>query len=412
MENQQMKNYKLFLLGLPIIVIPMMLLAMPFLHGGQLLAEDPSSGINSSLPDVILEETPLNKWSTYDLDQLQKRKVKEEKRLDPYADFLQEELEVEDLHPTDLLETNRPLKAQEEQLQEKLQHIIALTSQEDLYQMPKFPRQATPSLAPSLGKVQSQVQSHNQQEMSAEIDRLEYLMQSMQQSLQEPDPELRQLEVLMDKVLALQYPDRYLPEVAAAPSREILPVFAAKQVKPENHLPDRDVEQEQNGFFGLSSEVIMEVPIPAAFPAVVAEDKQIVTGSSLMLQLSEDLEINGIQLQQGTQVHGICQLDGERLKIQIEHIRHENYLIPVKMEVYSLDALPGIAIPGAIGREASKEGMAQGIQGYNPIQAGLGLEAQLAATGVETARGFLGKKTKLKKVNVKHGHPILLVDKA
>ncbi|MCH7415272.1 conjugative transposon protein TraM [Belliella sp. R4-6] len=401
----------MMLLFMPVVVIPLLLLGMTFFKGQQLEAEQEYLGINSNLPDVMLDQTALNKWKTYELEQLKERKEREAKRLDPYTKAITSE---ENLPVTLMLDGENELKAQEEQLQEKLQNIMELTQRQPSVALPpendRQIIQAVQNPDPYLRSEQSY--GLERASVNEEIDRLEYLMQRMQERHGQPDPELMQLEGLMDKVLALQYPDRYIPNLEKT-REEVRSAFSVKQNSEDfNNGQFNGAEEERNGFYGLSSAVGMEVPIPESFPAVVGEDKQVVSGNSLMLKLTKPIEINGIQFGQGAEIHGVCQLDGERLRIQIAHIRHDNHLLPVKMEVYGMDALPGIAIPGAIGRDASKEGMAQGLQGYNPVQAGFTLQAQLAATGVETARGFLGKKTRLKKVNVKHGHPILLVDKA
>lgn len=156
----------------------------------------------------------------------------------------------------------------------------------------------------------------------------------------------------------------------------------------------------------------MEVEILPAIAAVVAEDKELVTGASVKLELSEDIIINGLQFDLGSELFGVCSLEGERLKITVNSLRHGNTIVPVNLQVYGLDAMEGIAVPGAIARNAVKEGATRGIQGYSPVQPGFSLESQLTATGVETAKSFLSKKSRLVKVNVKAGHPVLLVDKA
>ena len=411
MEKQKVNPQKMMLLFMPLVVIPLLLLGMTFFKGQQLEAEQEYLGINSNLPDVMLDQTALNKWKTYELEQLKEREEREAKRLDPYTKAITSE---ENIPVNLMLDGESELKAQEEQLQEKLQNIMELTQKQHPVALPsengREKTQDVPISDPHLERQQSY--GLERAAVNEEIDRLEYLMQRMQERHGQPDPELMQLEGLMDKVLALQYPDRYMPDLEKT-REEAHSAFSVKQKSKDLNTGQFNIaEEESNGFYGLSSEAGMEVPIPESFPAVVGEDKQVVSGNSLMLKLTKPIEINGIQFGQGAEIHGVCQLDGERLRIQIAHIRHDNHLLPVKMEVYGLDALPGIAIPGAIGRDASKEGLSQGLQVYNPVQAGFTLQAQLAATGVETARGFLGKKTRLKKVNVKHGHPILLVDKA
>lgn len=45
-------------------------------------------------------------------------------------------------------------------------------------------------------------------------------------------------------------------------------------------------------------------------------------------------------------VSGLVSLENERLQVEISSIRYNNSLFPVKLEVYDMDGLAGIYIPG------------------------------------------------------------------
>ncbi|GAB2632861.1 conjugative transposon protein TraM [Belliella aquatica] len=417
MENQRLKfdQKKVLLLVFPLFAVPLLLFGITLLEPAQHIEE--STGLKADIPEVMLEESQANKWNTYEIALDKERKLKEEIRMDPYAQTVEEpDLSLKDsnqdiLFNSELHASDQKLKAQEIALEEKLQSLIKLTSQQETMTLNQ---KQNPNISLPNHFDPAYELNHNipleRASTAGDIDRLEALMEKLHNKHLEPDPELLQLEGLMDKVLALQYPDRFAPPVSEGVGEK--PFFSVhtktEALKNENEV----VGEEENGFFGLGSLEQMVVPVPASFPAIIGEDKQLVSGSSIKMTLTEPVEINGLTFESGAAVHGVCQLDGERLKIKVDHIRYENHLIPVKLEVFGMDALPGVAIPGAIGRDAAKEGLGQGVQGYAPVQPGFTLEAQLASTSVETARGFLSKKTRLKKVNVKQGHPLLLVDQA
>ena len=64
----------------------------------------------------------------------------------------------------------------------------------------------------------------------------------------------------------------------------------------------------------------------------------------------------------GNFVFGTAQLNDERLEINISSIRSGNNLFPVKLDVYDMDGLAGIYIPGAISRDVAKQSADNSLQ--------------------------------------------------
>ncbi len=62
----------------------------------------------------------------------------------------------------------------------------------------------------------------------------------------------------------------------------------------------------------------------------------------------QDIFINGVTIPKDNFVFGIVSLNDERLEVEINTIRNNNSIFPVSLEVYDMDGLPGIYIPGAI----------------------------------------------------------------
>ena len=128
------------------------------------------------------------------------------------------------------------------------------------------------------------------------------------------------------------------------------------------------------------------------------------------MRLSEDIFISGTLIPAGNFVYGVCSINGERLKIDINSVRYGKRLYPVALGVYDLDALEGIRIPGAITRDAVKDGSDRALQSVQLMSLDPSIGAQAASAGVEMTKGLLSKKAKLIRVTVKAGYPILLVD--
>ena len=130
------------------------------------------------------------------------------------------------------------------------------------------------------------------------------------------------------------------------------------------------------------------------------------------MRLLNDIYINGSSIPKGNFVFGIAELKDERLEININSIRNSNSLFPVKLEVYDMDGLPGIYIPGAISRDVAKQSAENGLQLLDLTSMDPSLKAQATATGINTAKSLLSKKVKQVKVLVKAGYKVLLRDKS
>ena len=113
----------------------------------------------------------------------------------------------------------------------------------------------------------------------------------------------------------------------------------------------------------------------------------------------------------GTPVFGVGTMEGERLKIHIPSIRFQDDLLPVSLDVYDMDGLVGIYVPGSINREVSKASAENALQSTGGVSGfDMSLKTQAAAAGIGAAKSLLSKKVKQIRVTITAGYKVLLRD--
>ena len=79
-----------------------------------------------------------------------------------------------------------------------------------------------------------------------------------------------------------------------------------------------------------------------------------------------------------------------------------------QLQVYDLDGLPGIHIPGALSRDVLKQSADQGVSSLNILNIDPSVGAQAANAGIQTVKAFTGRKVKQVRVTVRAGYRVLL----
>lgn len=393
-------------LVLPLLVIPFLTMAFWALGGGkgnsQPTGIEISQGLNPKLPDANLkEEKLLDKLGFYDKADKDSAKMAEWMRSDPYYNQKPDTETVS----TDELEQLTQATAS------KYNQRLNLSLFEQSKQKPED------EVMKKLSLLQKQLENNsnltNKQdggydnnyqtntEFASEVDKLESMMNQMNTGNGE-DAEIQQLSSVMDKILDIQHPGRVkerLEQKKLEKSSNILTVTATAGDDTLN-----------KGFFGMENERIEKSS--NAIEAVVNENQVLVNGAVIKLRLLQDMFISGSRIPSGNFVFGIASLNGERLEIEINSIRSGSSLYPVKMEVYDMDGLSGIHIPGAITRDVAKQSADNSLQMMELTTFDPSLKAQAAAAGINTAKSLLTKKVKLVKVMVKAGYKVFLLDKS
>jgi len=412
--SEKLLRRKKFLTVLPLLVIPFVTIIFWIFGGGEGAPNGvmPSrdQGINADLPGASFkEDQPHDKMSYYDRAASDSIKMKELMRNDPNVN-----IQVNGQAATGdsfSMSSNPGMEnraeygpGQEQRVYEKLAQLNQTLNQ--------TPVAATPGAVYPAERQRSGAGGMR----SSDVDRLERMMNTMNRPA-EPDPEMNELNGMLDKILDIQNPGRMqeqLRQKSAEKRGQVFPVTTGKKStaistldKPaEKRAKQRQVE---GSFYSLEEPTVASDTL-SSIEAVVHETQTLVNGSTVKLRLVNDIFINGVLIPKDQFVFGMASLSGERLTISVSSIRYGNSLFAVDLTVYDLDGLDGIYVPGAISRDVAKTSADRGLQGIgiNSFDPSLGMQA--ASVGIEAAKSFLSKKVRLIRVTVKAGYKVLLRD--
>ena len=404
---------------LPLLTLPFLTMAFWALGGGQVSEskhnENNAIGLNLRLPEANLkDDKDADKLSFYNEADADSLKREEVLRNDPYYNdsmsskrntlIPSTENVYNPLPPNNRLNYspyNIGTDASEQKIYQKINELNKQISQQD-----------TPSA--SYNKQDQPVQAgENNEQFSKEIDRLQEMMQQMNNK-SEVDPEMQQLNGTLDKILDIQNPGSGNENLKEKSLFQKQVVFSVSKHPIDDNISLLDTTKKTviagTGFYGIDDNVTKSED-NNAIEAVVHENQTLVNGAVIKLRLLTDIYINGNLIPKDNFIFGIASLNDERLEIEINSIRNDKSLFPVKLEVYDLDGLPSIYILGAISRDVAKRSANNSLQLMELTSMDPSIKAQAAATGINAAKALISKKTKQVKVMVKAGYKVLLKDK-
>lgn len=409
---------------LPFLVIPFLTLLFWAMDGGKGAAqsiESNTGGMNLNLPNATLQdEKGMDKLSFYDLAQKDSMKLAEQIKADPYLkaqDRLRDtsfssDNEIERLTGQAASKFNKrsvatglrtsPYSVSKNNPENEIMQKLSLLQKE----------LNKPSLTKNdEGANEKSRASKGATEASSQVDRLEQMMQMMNAG-GETDPEMKSLENTLDKMLDIQHPERVrerIKEQSLKKGRNVFPM-TKKSFQPSVSLLDTGPKRglAKTAFYSLEGSDEREEL--SAVEALVHQAQTLVNGAIIKLRLVNEIFVNGTLIPAGSFVFGEVVLNGERLEVKIHSIRTKNNLLAVQLEVYDMDGLQGIYIPGAITKEVAQSSVDNAAQMLQITSLDPSLKSQAATTGLSAVKSLLSKKAKLVKVTVKNGYKILLKD--
>lgn len=429
--SPKMLRQRKFLLVLPLLVLPFMTLMFWSLGGGKVENTEAqpvlNKGFNMDLPDAYLkDDKPLDKMSYYDKAASDSSKLEELMKNDPnYRKHTSLNNDINGIQ-SDNISVSRNYARSGTLMTSPYGSGISQDSNEvkvyrKLAELDEaMNKVADPSIEPADDTPKNL--NENIQVNTSDIDRLEKMMHSMSKSEGE-DPELKQLNGMLEKILDIQHPDRVQEKIRQTSETQKGQVFAVSATGKEtpisllDNTSDNRIginsssinQPQQNGFYSLDESGLTDGS-QNAIQAVIHETQTLVAGSTVKLRLVNDVYINGILIPKDNFLFGEAKLKGERLDIEIGSVRYQNSLFPVQLSVYDMDGMNGIYIPGAITRDVAKQSADRTIQDIGLTSVDPSLGAQAASAGIEAARDLISKKVKLVKVTVKSGYQVLLRD--
>jgi conjugative transposon TraM protein len=402
------------------LVLPFMTMFFWALGGGKgeaVARTTESIGLNVKLPGARFNDDEGNAWDKLTLYEKARRdsvKANQAKRSDPY--FRLAMLKVtQDTSKRDSLrrvggmnaslgDRTEPLDATEAKVYKKLAEL-----------QKEIEKPATKSI--NRKKDNQKVTQASTGGLQTDVDRLEGMMQMMQNDPTQ-DKEMEEINGVLSQILDIQHPDRVKSrleksekensnEMSARPNEVEDQISMLGNNGSGQTLPGMYA---QNGFYGLEESVLPALEANA-IRAEIYGNQNLVSGSVIKMELLQDINVSGIRIPKSHFVYGVCGLNGERLTIKVTSIQYDNSLYPVALNVYDVDGLEGIHVPGAIARDAAKKSSNQAIQDIQLSSLDPSIEVQAASAGIEAAKSLLSKKTRLIQVTVKAGYKIFLKDK-
>lgn len=416
MKTQEKKaKDRRFLVALPLLALPFITVIFWAMGGGTGAVgqevNNLQTSLNPSLPQGKTDETPRDKLSYYEIAEKDSAELLELIKRDPnYQHEFIDSPYTDDLYADPYGQHYRDGRYENPTANRIYRGL------NDLEREMQQPYQAHSSYGGSGGyggNTPYDTPMYNRQEGSPEIQRLEQMMAELNQQTVAPDPEMDQLNTMLDKIMEIQNPglaDERLREKSAERRGEVFAVSSNPKDQQVSLLNSDEINLDSaTGFFSLDDGGFSD-QVQNAIKAVVHEDQTLVNGSTVKLRLVNDIYVNGVRIPKDNFLFGIAQLTGERLTIKIESIRYGQSLYPVELAVYDMDGLDGVYIPGSITRDVAKQSADRPLQGLSLSTLDPSWGAQAAGAGVEVVKGLFSKTAKLIKVKVKAGYQVLLRD--
>jgi len=404
-------RHKIVLLLLPVVVIPLTTLGFWSLEGGFLqdkANKDSASGkLILQVPGAqVNEDEKISKMELY------KKQDKEMQRNsgaftpdnDLFAESFDKYVDLSDLQTADEVISLDPSisgvgytgGSREREIYERIGQLQEqLRTQESA---PYVPLEEQDDL-PTSG-------------LSQDIDRLDDMMQTMVSPMEE-DQELKQVSDILEKILEIQHPERLQARLSDSLLMHQPAVYSIRARKKGTEIGFLGVQDSlpRSGFYSFSDGSFTRDEIQQGISAVIHGSQSLVNGATVKLRLTEEVSIAGYPLAKDHFVKGVVRLQGDRLQVSIKSIRASQAVFPVDLELYDMDGLEGIYIPGSIDRDVAKNAMDRSIQGVDLRSLDLSLGAQAVSSGVEAAKNLISQKAKLVRVTVKDGYQVILQEK-
>jgi len=147
--------------------------------------------------------------------------------------------------------------------------------------------------------------------------------------------------------------------------------------------------------------------------AVIDENVTAYAGSRIRLRLLEDIRAGNTQVRKGTYLYALISGFGDqRITLTVQSILQDGKILPVKLDIYDADGLPGLYVPESAFREFSKDLGGNSMQGVNLQGSSTG--DQFLMSGIDkvfqSTSSAIASMIRKNKAKVKYNSYIYLID--
>ncbi len=413
-NSAQQKRQRKALLFLPVVAIPILCCSFYALGGGSGSGGDVAGSknnehFNAQLPDAHFNKRDalVDKLGFY--EKADEDSVKREMRIkaDPYhskeakipATVTNGEVSVGKFNSAAIATRRQDTTA--DRLLEKLDQLKKIVN-----------APAMPAREDTSRPLYDQTATNTMQ-----MNRLEGMMKTIQNNSTE-DPQIEKLNGMLDKIIKIQHPDAVGEGKTRQPDPPAADSPAIMQPRPElGSVYNIDsLEQASNtaetsvtGFQDIDAGIAASNVSGTVIPAIIPEDQTMVTGATLKLRTQQEASVGSLTIPKNALLYGKVSISGERMLVSIGSVRIGMGLYPVDFQVFDMDGMAGIRIPGAIDRDVAKESAEQGVSSIGTLGTlDQSVGAQAATAGVQAAKTLFSRKVKLVRAQVRTGYLVLI----
>ena len=143
------------------------------------------------------------------------------------------------------------------------------------------------------------------------------------------------------------------------------------------------------------------------FRCMFVRDQKLVSGQRVSLRLLEDYMADGVRIPANTHLSAICKI-GERLELSVRSLELGGRIVPLALDAYDTDGLPGIYCPETASSKASRKASDDAISTAGQTFGGLvgDIASTVLRTGASIAKSASGEVS----VSVVSGYEFYLVN--
>lgn len=370
----------------PVFVVPTLTFLFWLFGGGSITQASNSrevSGLNTSVPESQSQEIVSDKLEAYKNAEREQERQQKLTALDEYA-FPDETLDPES-ESSNIATRRTSTDPAATELNQKVTKFYE-----------------SPSGSSNAKEIDRRIREMERKQATAGLSDEEYINRELAKNPYTKEIERQMMQNSGSNNSASSRQKRNVMEVSSSREKKVVSSLTTTR---------QDKPKKRNSFYTSGTKAA--AANSNTLSAAIHQDQTVVNGSTVKLRLLNDISINGVVVPKNTFVYGSASLSAERLNIEITSIRYKNDILPVNLNVYDVDGIEGVSIPGSQVRTAGKEAMADGAQsiGNGTIvapTAGGQIAVEAANAGIGAVKSLAGKKAKQVKVFVKANYRVFL----
>jgi hypothetical protein len=148
--------------------------------------------------------------------------------------------------------------------------------------------------------------------------------------------------------------------------------------------------------------------------AIIDEEVTGYTGSRIRLRLLDDIYAGHVLIRKGTYLYALISgFQGQRVTLTVQSVRTAGNILPVKLDVYDQDGLPGLYVPSSAFRDFTKDLGGNSMQGVT-IDGGAQNGSQFLMSTLDkmfqSTSSAIASAIRKNKAKIKYNSYIFLID--